>query len=116
MVLWRREDDVYLIKTDGSGNQQWSKTFGGSGFDFGYSVQQTADGGFIIAGMTSSFGAGGYDVYLIKTDGSGNQQWSKTFGGSDYDYGYSVQQTADGGFIIAGDTDSFGAGGLLTFT
>ena len=108
-------DDVYLIKTDGSGNEQWSKTFGGSEHDYGCSVQQTADGGFIIAGSDNSFGAGNYDVYLIKTDGSGNEQWSKTFGGSDDDEGYSVQQTADGGFIIAGYTWSFGAG-RMTFT
>ena len=102
--------DVYLIKTDGSGSEQWSKTFGGSDYDYGRSVQQTADGGFIIAGFTDSFGAGASDVYLIKTDNSGSEQWSKTFGGSNYDYGYSVQQTADGGFIIVGDTLSFGAG------
>ena len=103
-------EDVYLIKTDGYGNLQWSKTFGGSSDDYGYSVQQTTDGGFIIAGITYSFGAGYEDVYLIKTDGYGNQQWSKTFGGSNDDYGNSVQQTTDGGFIIAGYTDSFSAG------
>ena len=85
---------------------EWNKTFGGSGGDHGFSVQQTADGGFIIAGQTSSFGTR-EDVYLIKTDGSGNEQWSKVFGGIDWDAGYSVQQTADGGFVIAGDTYSW---------
>ncbi len=102
--------DVYLIKTDGNGNLQWQRTFGGSNSDGGWSVQQTSDGGYIIAGSTSSFGAGNGDVYLIKTDGNGNLQWQRTFGGSNSDGGWSVQQTSDGGYIIAGSTSSFGAG------
>ena len=97
--------DVYLIKTDASGNEQWNKTFGGSSDDQGYSVQQTSDGGFIVAGYTRSFGAGGMYVYLIKTDASGNEMWSKTYGSSGTEMGSSVQQTSDGGFIISGRTD-----------
>jgi hypothetical protein len=103
--------DVYLIKTDLEGNLQWQKTFGGGENEFGESVQQTSDGGYIIAGSTVDVNKERSDVYLVKTDSAGNLQWQKTFGGSDDDYGYSVQQTTDGGYIVAGTTYSFGTGG-----
>lgn len=103
-------DDVYLIKTDASGNEEWYQTFGGSDDDCGESVQQTGDGGYIITGYTETYGAGERDVYLIKTDASGNEEWYQTHGGSDWDYGWSVQQTQDEGYIIAGETASYGVG------
>ena len=103
-------DDVYLIKTDDNGVEQWSQTFGGTGDDYCSSVQQTNDGGYIITGETYSIVNGSYDVYLIKTDGNGIEQWNQTFGGASYDWGNSVQQTNDGGYIIAGETYSYGNG------
>jgi len=102
--------DVYLIKTDHSGNAQWIKTYGGTGGDRGYSVTQTSDSGYILAGETSSFGAGSWDVYLIKTDDNGDTLWTKTCGGSEWDCGESVQETSDCGYVIVGYTYSFGAG------
>lgn len=102
--------DIYMVRTDSSGDTIWWRAFGGTEDDEGYSVQETSDGGFIISGSTKSFGAGSYDIYLIKTNSSGNVQWSKEFGGSYPEYGYSVIQTSDGGYIVAGRTVSFGAG------
>jgi hypothetical protein len=102
-------DGILLIKTDANGDVQWAKTYGGTGSDIASSVQQTSDGGYIVAGHTNSFGAGYYDIFLIKTDASGNVQWAKTYGGTYSDYASSVQQTSDGGYIVAGTTRSFGA-------
>ena len=97
---------VYLIKTDGSGNEQWSKTFGGTGINSGNSVQQTNDGGYILTGWIEY--ENDIDVWLIKTNESGDEQWTKTFGGTEDDYSFSVQQTNDNGYIIVGETYSFG--------
>ncbi|MBA7648904.1 hypothetical protein ES703_56694 [subsurface metagenome] len=100
--------DAYLVKADASGNKEWDKTFGGSDYDMAGSLQQTTDGGYIIAGLTVSYGVNG-DGYLVKTDASGNTEWEKTIGGSESDYAHSVRQTTDGGYIIAGQTSSYGA-------
>jgi len=104
------ESDVYLIKTNDSGDTLWTRTYGGISYDVGRSVQQTTDGGYIVAGVTESYGAGSDDVYLIKTNDSGDTLWTRTYGGISYDVGESVQQTTDGGYIVAGHTTSYGAG------
>ncbi len=104
------DSDVYLVKIDAEGNETWSRTFGGDQEDTGQSVLQASDGGYVVAGTTWSFGAGLSDVYLIKTDPAGDEQWSKTFGGDDRDWCTSVRQTNDGGYVLAGTTRSFGDG------
>jgi hypothetical protein len=100
---------VYLVKTDTLGNQQWYRTFNANGANRGYCLQQTEDGGYIIAGETY-IGNDQNDVYLIKTDSLGNQQWCRTFGGNRDDRGRFVRQTFDNGYIIAGYTRTYGAG------
>lgn len=101
--------DAYLIKTNILGDAVWTKTFGDTLSDIFHSVQQTIDSGYIAVGYTYSFGNGSSDVYLVKIDANGNTQWTKTFGGTDFDLGHCVQQTLDGGFIIIGWSDSYGS-------
>jgi hypothetical protein len=104
------DKDLWLIKTDANGNQQWNRIFGKSGYESGYSVKQTQDGGYIIAGETSSYGTDEADLWLIKTNTIGYEEWNKTFGGTGNDRGRSVLQDTDSGYIICGYTYSFGAG------
>ena len=80
----------------------WTKTYGGAEREIGHAVYQTKDDGYIIAGITESFGVGGEDIFLIKTDSNGDTLWTKTYGGTESDWGYAVQQTNDNGYIIAG--------------
>jgi hypothetical protein len=101
--------DFYLIATDPSGGMIWNKTYGGNDFDYATSVQQTSDGGFIMAGGTGIFLSFVKDILLVKADPQGNAQWSKTYGASGPENAYSVVQTSDGGYLIGGSTRSYGS-------
>ncbi|VVB62268.1 Uncharacterised protein [uncultured archaeon] len=102
--------DVWLVKVDRNGQEEWNKTYGSSHGDYAVDGHQTSDNGFILVGGTTSYGAGDHDTWLIKTDQTGNELWNMTFGGPDRDQGYAVKQVSDGGFIICGGTKSYGKG------
>ncbi|MBN2538049.1 hypothetical protein JXB37_07230, partial [candidate division WOR-3 bacterium] len=104
--------DLWLVRTDASGDTLWTRTFGGIHEDRGRSVVQTQDGGYIIGGSTASFGPrwNDPDYWLVRTDAAGDTLWTRTFGGTEWDYAFSVTPTDDGGCVIAGVTESFGAG------
>ncbi len=102
-------EDVYLVQTDAGGEILWSRTYGGTGDDNGWSVHEVQDG-FILAGFTNSFGNGDFDFYLVKTNWTGDVEWSKTFGGSGCDRCWALIPTSDNGFVLAGETTSSGAG------
>jgi len=104
-------EDVWVLKLDSDGDIVWQKTYGGSGNDYAYSIQQTSDGGYIVAGYTNSFGAGYDDIWVLKLNSEGDVEWQKTYGAAGFDYANSIQQTSDGGYIVIGETHSFGAGG-----
>ena len=108
---------IHLLKIDGDGNLAWKRSFGGAGSSFAEAVRKTSDGGYVIVGTTDSYGAGASDIYLVKTDGAGNESWHRTFGGEDLETGVDVRQTSDGGYVIAGNvaflSEGQGSGGVL---
>jgi hypothetical protein len=104
-----------LIKLDADGDTAWSRTYGGMQGSYGMSVQQTHDGGYVVTGQASFLAPGGPDVLLIRTDSIGDTLWTRTYGGAGDDHGKSVQQTADGGYILAANTSSFGAGSQVVW-
>jgi len=103
--------DDWVFKIDAAGNVEWQHAYGGTGADYALSISKTSDDGFIVAGWTDSFGAGGQDAWLLRLDNTGGVIWQKAYGGKGDDVALSVGQTSDGGFIVAGFTNSSGAGG-----
>ena len=95
------------MKINQYGDEQWNKTYGGLLDDYGSESYQTTDGGYIIIGYTVSYGAGEADVWMIKTDTYGNEQWNRTYGGKNNDGGHSIALTSDGGYIVTGSKGSY---------
>jgi hypothetical protein len=102
--------DAFLLKVDSLGNFKWSYNYGGQESDWGESVVVTNDSSYAIGGYTNSYGAGGFDFYLIRTNNVGEPLWEKTYGGSDWDRAHSLIQLPDSGFVLTGETHSFGNG------
>jgi hypothetical protein len=102
--------DYVLAKLDSTGVQEWKKTYGGDGYEYCKALYQTDDDGYVLVGSTDSYGSGGADVYLIKTNALGDILWTQTYGGVNDDFGQDIVQTADGGYVIVGATKSFGSG------
>lgn len=114
----RGSSDMWLIKTDGNGVKQWDGRYGGNDNEYLYALDQTNDGGFILAGYTRSNvngevsvpGKGGFDFWIVKTNGNGVKLWDKRYGGHLDEKGKSIFQTSDGGFIMGGWSESLISG------
>jgi len=104
------EYDILLLKLDSSGGVSWQKRYGRDGLYRGFSIHYTTDGGYIIGGGNRVSGPGADDIWVLKLDQNGNILWQKTYGGYDYDYIFSLQSTPDGGYVVVGNTRSFGFG------
>jgi hypothetical protein len=104
--------DVLLIKIDNEGTLLWNRTMGGIGDEWMWEIEKTVDGGYALAGRTNSYGAGLNDYWLLKIDGEGYSEWNVTLGGVDDDRARSLLITEDGGYLVQGWSDSYGAGML----
>jgi len=109
-VMGGGNSDGYLLRTDVDGVLVFAKTYGGINNEYFAAMDVTSDGGYILAGNTSSYGAGNTDAFLVKTDANGDTMWAKAYGGTNGDLAYDVKQTTDGGYILVGETTSFGPG------
>jgi hypothetical protein len=99
--------DAWVLKLNSAGTVVWQKAYGGSGWDGAYYIQQTSDGGYVVAGVTDSFGAGYGDLWILKLNTLGTVQWQKTYGSGGWDGAYSIQ-TSGGGYVVAGYGASVG--------
>jgi len=104
-----KQTDAWILKLNSDGEKQWQETYGGDSYDVAHSILPISAGGYIVAGNTNSFGAGGSDIWLLKLNAKGKLLWQKTYGGSDEDLANSVWLTDEGGYIVAGKTSSFGS-------
>jgi len=104
--------DCFVFKIDSLGNSIWERTYGGPADDVAYSVEEAADGGYIMVGYTESFGSGQYDVYIVRTESNGDSLWARTYGGEQTDDGSVIRRISNDEYIIAGRTSSYGAGQL----
>lgn len=102
--------DAFILKVDSLGNFKWSYNYGGQESDWGESIVVTFDSSYALAGYTNSYGAGGYDFYLVRANANGTPLWEKTYGGSDWDRAFDLIQLADSGFVLVGETYSYGNG------
>jgi uncharacterized delta-60 repeat protein len=104
--------DIFVVKVNQDGEKVWEKVYGGDETqEDARSIKKTSDGGYILAGKTNEYSYGSYDMYLLKLNRDGDLQWSQVFGGENNDIGYSVLQSSDKGYVIAGQTKSLGGGG-----
>lgn len=103
--------DIYIVKLDANGNVQWTKQIGSPETDYGRSIIQTSDGGYIVTGYTNTNGSTNNDVLILRLNSAGDYIWGKTLGGSNNDIAYSIISSQDNGYILTGSTTSFGAGG-----
>jgi hypothetical protein len=112
-------NDYWVVKISSTGTMQWQKYYGGTSDDEAYSIIQTSDGGYAISGYAGSSNGvvngfhGDYDAWVIKTDNAGDIQWQKAYGGTRVEYGNSISETSDGGYIVAGAT-AYGVDGDVT--
>tara|TARA_B110000495_G_scaffold39905_1_gene32212 strand:+ start:596 stop:2929 length:2334 start_codon:yes stop_codon:yes gene_type:complete len=109
-TIYNGNGDAWIALLNKDGEKVWEDSFGGRGADGGNDVLGTSDGGYISVGYTNAYGSGKNDVWIIKTDFNGEKQWSRVYGGKLDDYGWGVTESDDGGYVIAGETFSFGSG------